>query len=338
MGSFPIYLSIVLVVRNKAENLNGILNEIVSSTSELASDYEIIIIDNASDDDSISKLKSLTTESGLPNLQIYALTKQVDRDVASWVGMENSLGDFVAVLNPFEDEINFLPKMLAQAVAGIDVVFANNQEKTPQNFSYRVLSGLFNAVYKKFNGVNLAEDAPQYRLLSKRVVNFLLQHSQPALCYRHLPATAGFSKVNMRYRGSSKITHKKSLGESIDRGIKLLVSSTQGPMRVVATICLFGAVANLTYSVYVVAIALFNTNTASGWVSLSLQQSGMFFLLSLAILFLGEYLLIMSPLSSQGPLYFIAQEFRSVHITGHQKLNVEEVSNKFPHTSNSLSR
>ena len=38
----------------------------------LVSDYDIIIVDNASDDDSIFVLKTLTGGGGLPNLQIYS--------------------------------------------------------------------------------------------------------------------------------------------------------------------------------------------------------------------------------------------------------------------------
>ena len=140
---------------------------------------------------------------------------------------------------------------------------------------------LFSMVYKWFNGINLAIEAPQYRVLSKSVVNFILQHPQPAITYRHLPATGGFARVNLHYSAAPKISQTKRLGESIDRGMRMLVSTTRAPMRLVTSLSLFGAVANLIYSIYVVAIGLFKTDVAPGWISLSLQQSGMFFLISL---------------------------------------------------------
>ncbi|MFM9383372.1 glycosyltransferase [Pseudomonas sp. UV AK001] len=326
MVFFPVFLSVVFVVRNQSNHIGSILADAVERMSTLVSDYELIVVDNASDDDSISILKSLTGENGLPNLQVYALTKEVDADTASWAGLENALGDFVAVIDPLVDDIAFLPEMLDKAVSGADVVFAKNKQKPAQSLAYEVAYSVFNKVYKSFNGIHLATEAPQYRVLSKRVINFILQHPQPSVTYRHLPATGGFARANLNYSSSPRVTQKKRLRESIDRGMLLLVSTTRAPMRLVTSLSLFGAVANLIYSFYVVASGLLKTDIAPGWISLSLQQSGMFFLISLVLLVLGEYILHMTSLTNEGPLYHIAQEFTSARITRREKLNIEEVA------------
>lgn len=324
--SFPIFLSVVFVLRNQSRQLENILSDAVERVSMLVSDYELIIVDNSSDDESVSILKKLTGENGLHNLQVYALTKEVDADSASWVGLENALGDFVAVIDPLNDDIAFLPEMLEKAVSGADVVFASNKQKPVQTFAYRCAYAVFNRLYKSFNGIHLANEAPQYRVLNKRVVNFILQHPQPAMTYRHLPATGGFARVNLDYSAAPKASPTKRLGESIDRGMRLLVSTTRAPMRLVTSLSLFGAVANLIYSFYVVAVGLLKADVAPGWVSLSLQQSGMFFLISLVLLVLGEYILHMASLSNEGPLYHVGQEFTSARMTRREKLNIEEVA------------
>ncbi len=326
MAFFPIFLSVVYVVRNQGLQLESFVKSASEKISLLVTDYELIIVDNASDDCSINILKNLTKQSGYPNLQVYALTKEVSSDTASWVGLENALGDFVAVIDPQLDDIGFLSEMLNKAVMGVDVVFANNQQKIRQSLAYRAAHAAFNFLYKSFNGIHLATEAPQYRLLSKRVVNFILQHPQPALTYRHLPATGGFARINMEYSRKPLARNTKKFGESIDRGMRLLVSTTQAPMRLVTSLSLFGAAANLIYSVYVVAIGILKTDVAPGWVSMSLQQSGMFFLISLVLLVLGEYILHMASLSNEGPLYHVGQEFTSARMTRREKLNIEDVS------------
>ena len=326
MAFFPVFLSVVYVVRNQSSQLESILSDAVAQIATLVSDYELIVVDNASDDGSVATLKALTGEKGLPNLQVYALTKEVDADSASWVGLENALGDFVAVIDPGTDNIAFLPDMLDKAVTGADVVFANNRQKPAQSFAYRAAYAVFNVLYKSFNGIHLTKEAPHYRLLSRRVVNFIFQHPQPAVTYRHLPATGGFARVNLDYSAVPKVSRPKQLGESIDRGMRLLVSTTQAPMRLVTSLSLFGAVANLIYSFYVVAIGFWKTDVAPGWISLSLQQSGMFFLISLVLLVLGEYILHMASLSNEGPLYHVGQEFTSARMTRREKLNIEDVS------------
>lgn len=333
MQFFTAFLSVVYVVRNQGLQLESFIHNASAKLAPLVSDYELIIVDNASDDDSVSILRNLSGQSCNPNLQVYALTKEVDSDTASWVGLENALGDFVAVIDPLLDDIDFLPEMLDKAVTGTDVVFANNLQKPRQSIAYHSADTIFNWLYKSFNGIHLAKEAPQYRVLNKRVINFILQHPQPALTYRHLPATGGFSRVNMEYSTKPRVQNAKKLGESIERGMRLLVSTTQAPMRVVTSLSLFGAAANLVYSIYVLAVGLFKNDVAPGWVSLSLQQSGMFFLISIVLLVLGEYILNMVSLSNEGPLYHVAQEFTSTRMTHREKLNIEDVSSPLSKTS-----
>lgn len=325
MTYFPAFVSVVFVVRNQSGDIQRILSNATAILAPIVSDYELIIVDNASDDRSIAVLKDLTGENGSENLQVYALTKEVDPDTASWVGLENALGDFVAVIDPMADDMHFLHEMLDKAVSGADVVFATNEQKASQSIPYRIASAAFDALYKVFNGINLAKEAPHFRVLSKRVVNFVLQHPQPAMTYRHLPATGGFARVNLTYSAPPGTNRPKRLSDSIDRGMRLLVSTTRTPMRLVTSLSLFGALSNLVYSVYVVAIGLLKEDVAAGWVSLSLQQSGMFFLISLVLLVLGEYILHMTSLSNEGPLYHVGQEFASARMTRREKLNVEDV-------------
>ena len=116
VSPLPVFLSVVLVLRNESAGIETTLREVGAVIGRLVSDYEIIVVDNASDDTSIAVLKKLTAEDGLPNLQVYALTKEVDSDTAAWVGLENALGDFVAVLEPASDDVNFLENMLDHAV------------------------------------------------------------------------------------------------------------------------------------------------------------------------------------------------------------------------------
>lgn len=325
MDFFPCFLSVVFVIRNQSACIEKILADAAVVIAGTVGDYELIVVDNASDDESVLVLKRLTAEDGLANLQVYALTKEVEADTASWVGLENALGDFVVVVDPLADDIAFIPEMLNQAVRGADVVFANNAQKPKQGLIYRGANTIFHNLYNRFNGVHLAKEAPQYRILSKRVINFILQHPQPVMTYRHLPATGGFAKAYLNYSCTPQASRPKRLGESIDRGMRLLVSTTRAPMRLVTSLSLFGAVANLVYCAYVVAVGIFKTDVAPGWISFSLQQSGMFFLISLVLLVLGEYILNMASLSNEGPLYHVGQEFTSARMTRLEKLNIEEL-------------
>jgi polyisoprenyl-phosphate glycosyltransferase len=320
---FQVFISVVCVVRNQAHELESLVREISMWLSPLVADYDIVLVDNASSDDSLAVLKRLTSAEGQPNLQVYALGKEVDSDTASWVGLENSLGDYVAIFDPFADDISLLPQMLERAASGADVVFARNTQKPPQTLAYRFGYSVFNVLYKWCTGIHLGNEAPKYRVLSNKVVNYILQHPKPSLIYRQLPATGGFIKANLTYSSAITGKPKATLGGSVDRGMQIIVRTTRAPMRLVTTMSLFGACANLLYSCYVVAIAVFKADVEPGWVSMSLQQSGMFFLISLVLLVLGEYILNMASLSNDAPEYRVTQEFISAHMSRRERLNVE---------------
>ena len=328
MNFFNIFLSVVVVLRNKSESCESILSDISSTVRALVSDYEIVVIDNASNDDTVSTLKILSSYEGIPNLQVYALTKEVDIDTASLVGLENALGDYILVINPLIDDLNFLPEMLNNATSGFNVVFAKNSIIASQGLFYRAFYSIFNAIYKLASGIDLSNDAPQYKLISRNVINFILQHPRPILAYKYLPVTGGFNRINLSYKWIPKGFPAKKLGDDFNRGMRLLFSTTRLPMRLVTSLSLFGASANFLYAIYVISIGFFKTDVASGWVTLSLQQSGMFFLISIVLFVLGEYIIQMVTLSNEGPSYHVAQEFNSVRITRNEKLNIEEVNSK----------
>ena len=334
MKTLPFFLSIVFVVRNQADHLKALLEQATHLIEHHVRDYELIIVDNASDDQSLGLFQNLTAENGLANLQIYTLTQQVDRDTASWVGVENALGDYVVILDPMQDEISMISSLLETAIEGYEVVFAKNSVKSQSPWLYRLTNAAFNGLFKWFSGIHLANDAPFFRILSKKIVNFLLQHSQPAIGYRHLAATAGFLKTTLNYQAERRSNRHPPFWENFDRAIRLLVSSTRAPMRLVTSLSLFGAVANLVYSAYVFAIWLFKSDIAPGWISLALQQSGMFFLFSMVLFVLGEYILHMMTINADQPSFHIAQEFTSAKLTRQQKLNVETTHHGLSLTNN----
>ena len=68
MTSYPLFLSVVYVVRNQAALLPELVSRAVEQLATLVSDYELVVIDNGSSDDSVAVLKRLTGQDGAPNL------------------------------------------------------------------------------------------------------------------------------------------------------------------------------------------------------------------------------------------------------------------------------
>lgn len=326
MRRHPVFLSVVCVVHDAESEVAEILARLQSVLVGSVNDYEIVVVDNASADATIATLRRLLGDGGVPNVQVYALTKEVAWDAASWMGVSNSLGDYTAVVDPYCDDVTVLPELLQRAVDGADVVFASNAEPARGPLGYRAARRAFEWLYSGIAGVRISQEAPTYRLLSRRVVNYMLQHPQPAVSYRLLPVTGGFVRSYVAYRGLSTAHRTRSLLDGFDRGMQVLVSTSRAPLRIVTGLSLFGAVANVLYAGYVLLIGLLKQNVEPGWISVSLQQSGMFFLISLVLLVLGEYILRMAALSNEAPDYYLAQEFTSSRLSRTERLNVEAVA------------
>jgi hypothetical protein len=158
------------------------------------------------------------------------------------------------------------------------------------------------------------------------VVAYLQGQENPQTAYRNIPLARGFAQSVEEYSAAptTKPSEKQNLRTSYDRGNKLLFSSSNLPLRSVALLSLLGAVANMIYSIYVLGVAITSKNVAPGWVSTSLQLSGMFFLISLVLMVICEYLIHMVRNSNTSPGYFVAGDLTSRNLSRLNQLNVDE--------------
>ena len=322
---YDVFLSVIYVLNDDLDHLQKILTTTVQTLSQTVTDYEIVVVDNMNDKSkSISLLKELTNDKNFPNLQVYILNKRIDENIASCIGLDKSLGDFVTILNPFLDDISFIPTMLDEAKKNFDIVIAYNKNKYIKSFFYRVARKGFDFLYKLLNKENIAVDIYPYRLFSRRVTNQILQDQFPEMILRHLPTSIGYTRKELNYNSKFKASPNINFLYSVKKGIKFLISTSGAPMRVVSILSIFGALMNVFYSIYILIIAFAKTEIAEGWITLSLQQSGMFFLISIFFFILSEYILEMKGLKKNEHSNYISQEFGSTVISRHNKINLKE--------------
>lgn len=325
-----ILLSVVMVVQGWSAQADEIVHDVARQIDPLVSDYEIILVDNGSTEGSAAHYRSITQAEGQPNVQVFRLLGEVQQEVAAWAGVENSLGDYVLVFDPFHESLEPLPEALEAIAKGREIVLLVNTAPHRENVTRRVLRRGYGRLFRALGGIDLPVEASQFRLMSKRVVSFLLQQPRPAARYRTSPAVAGFATAVIRYAAPRQRGARNSLGRQMRHALSLLVSNTTALLRVTSTLGLLGAVLNMLYSVYVVMIALTRPHVAAGWTTLSLQQSGMFFLYSLIIFVLTEYAIDHLRNARTGTAYFLIDEMTSAVLTRRERLNVETQGRVIP--------
>lgn len=318
-----ILVSIILVVAETDGGFAGLIRDLHGALDAKVRDHEIIIIDNASQDGTVARIERLIEE--VPNIHLYSLARACERDVAVLAGIENSIGDYVITMLPIGDQVAVVGQMIDQALAGMEIVLGRSDaDGHSHGWFYGLLAKGFFGLYRRLTGIFIPTEASNFRLMSRGVVNYLLQTDAAHIMFQALPAIGAFKSGTVHYTmsaGSQQIA-RRSMGSGINKALSVMLSTTAFPTRLLSLLSVLAGLLNLIYAGYVVVIALFKEGVAEGWVTLSLQISGMFFLVSVILALLSEYIVRIFEGSLRRPLYLIAREKSSAVLSRNERLNI----------------
>lgn len=238
----------------------------------------------------------------------------------AWGGVDTAVGDRVLVI------YERIPK--TEAVVGLlsrnsnaNALFAYaTVGASKEGALTKLLTKGFNTVYKAYNKKQLASSQPVAADLDRKFVNFLQRSTRPEIALRNANIYQGFETESVQINLTLE-RNKKTLRESFARATEILFASSTAPLRAISAMSLLGAMLNLIYSIYVVAVSLLE-QVARGWTSMSLQLSGMFLLISLVLAAMCEFLIFMHRSLNREPLYFIQSIWSSPTSGSMSQLNI----------------
>lgn len=142
------FLSFVIPMHNESGNCTQLIGEIQTCGNSLSDQYEILCVDDASTDTTLSILKDLQRK--IPELRIIALAKNCGQSTALFTGVQHARGDIIATLdgdgqnNPAD-----IPAMLALLHDKKDEdvqMIAGWRKKRQDTFWRRICSKVANSV------------------------------------------------------------------------------------------------------------------------------------------------------------------------------------------------
>jgi hypothetical protein len=261
---------------------------------ENAEHFEIVIVRTPRKGFSSDATTTLTDQ--LKNSIFIELPSRVSRSSAAVIALQQAIGDRALVLELEPGQIQAAEKLLSKVSDQVEVVFGNTSKasRKRQGWKYRLGQRVFGLIFSVIHGSNISLEAPVFRAMSRSAVNAILAARRPEVEFRAFITTGAFGSTTVDY--DSKDTPKSApFWESYGSAMQMLLGGTKVPMRFASLLSLLGALLNIIYAIYVLAIAILGQDTQNGWASTSLQISAMFFLVCLVLFLISEYLLQLLP-------------------------------------------
>lgn len=166
----PVVLSIVIPCHNEADNLTPLVNAIREATRPLGLEYEIIIVDDFSTDQSWEILQALGAKDA--RIRGRRLSRNCGQSAALWAGIQSAAGQFIATLDAdLQNDPRDLPKFL-EALKQYDCVCGSRIQSRAQGDSWvrQLSSKIANGVRNWFTRENVSDSACCYRAFRRECV------------------------------------------------------------------------------------------------------------------------------------------------------------------------
>lgn len=316
-------VSVVMVTQNDQDIITETIQRIENLLSSNFQYFEILIVDNGSADGCVETIKQL--QAHIPNIRLLVLSRRYDQEIAFAAALENSLGDYVVLMDIQYDPPEVILELLAKAQAGYDIVIAERNDRSDNTWMEKVFARLFYKIYGNISGFYFSPNASYFRVLSRRAVNSILKIKNKSRYLKYFNALVGFTQAYVKYDRVYKKRTSRKIGffRSALRAADVIISNTVLPLRLVSVLGIVASFLSLLFLVYILVVSLIKDRVAEGWISSSVMNASMFFLVFLFLTVISEYISRILIESKDQPLYFVSDEFNSkVLQPSKEKINV----------------
>lgn len=191
-------ISIIIPFFNEKQNLPLILKEVKKLIQiETNHDFELLLMDNNSTDG--SDIVAKEELKNFNNSRYIKLSRNFVYQANIKVWYDNCKEDAAVQLDADgEDDPKIISEIIKEWEKRNDVVYGI-REKREENFILSFFRNIFYLFIKKFSEIDIPEKAGDFRILDKKVVNFLKQFDEKNLYLRGLISFVGFKQKGIKY-------------------------------------------------------------------------------------------------------------------------------------------
>jgi glycosyltransferase involved in cell wall biosynthesis len=306
-------LSVVVPVYNEETNVEPLIGEINGVLRHLGKSYEVVVVDDGSEDQTFAVLSKLHREQ--PTMKVVRLKRNFGQTAALAAGLAYARGEIVVLMDgDGQNDPADIPALLAKLAEGNDMVAGWRFNRRDPFLNRRLPSMIANRLISWTTRVKLHDYGCTLKAMRKDIAKNLKLYGEmhrfiPAIAYERGARIAEL-KVNHRprLRGQSKYGITRTLRVVLDLlTVKFMISYSTRPSHVFGPIGILSGVAGFLIAIYL---------TIQKWVY-DLEIGGRpLLLLAILLIFIGFQFVTMGLLGEMLARTYHESQDRQVFVVG----------------------
>lgn len=243
-------ISIVSPIYKAESIVEELVRQIIRHVEPLAPDFEIVLVNDASPDNSWMKIREICLKD--PRVKGINLSRNFGQHYAITAGLSYASGDWIVVMDcDLQDRPDEIPNLYAKALEGWDSVFAQRVERQ-DTFLKRISSKCFYKLFSYLTDTRQDSSVANFGIYNRKVVNAILSMHDSVRYFPTMAQWVGYDKYYLPVRHSERLDGTSSY--NIKRLIKLAIDNviafSDKPLRLVVKFGFFLSFISLCIAFY----------------------------------------------------------------------------------------
>lgn len=298
-------LSVIIPLYNEADGVEELLSRTVGALIQTHKEYEIIVVDDGSTDQTLALLLGIREKN--PLIKVLQLSRNFGHQAAYTAGMHQAKGRFIVLMDgdlqdPPELIVDMYNKISGQ---DLDVVYGK-RINSPQLSRRPILARYFHKLFKRLSGFPDMDNVGNFCIMNRRALDAILSFHENVRYLPGLRRLIGFQQEFIEYERSPRFSGKSKMriSQLLSLSSDAIFSFSKVPIKICLYMGIIGVIVFFLAGVYTL-IAKLAGFALLGWSSTVLA---IYFLGSIQLTFMGvigEYVYRIYKESQKRPLYFV---------------------------------
>ena len=298
-------LSIVVSVYNEEKALPSFYRETSRVLRSLTWDYELLFVDDGSQDGSRLVLEQLA--EGDEKVKLIGLSRNFGHEAAMIAGLDYCHGDGVVCMDAdLQHPPECIPDIVDRLEQGYQVINMVRTRNEDAGLVKNITSLAFYRLINAISDVHFEPNASDFFALDKRVIQVMqTSYREKVRFLRGYVQNVGFKKTTPPYAARARVAGKGkySIEKLFTFSVNTILCFSNVPLKLGIYAGMFSALLGLGVMVYTL---LTRDGAPSGYATIVVLLCFMFAMLFVVVGIIGEYIAILFTELKDRPVYIVA--------------------------------